>query len=229
VATVGPATMEEERLKAVLQAGVDVVRVNCSHGTPEQHRQIAQTVRKLASELNKPIALLWDLQGPRIRIAELPQPINLAEGSEVVLTAEPNGVEGLVVPVEAPYLATAVKPGQRILIDDGRVELETIHTDGVRVRCRVVRGGLVKSRKGLNLPGAKLAVPILSEEDLKDLRNGIQAGTDFVALSFVRSAEDIETLRTAIQAHGTEIPSSPSWNDRKRLNGLTKSCRLLMG
>jgi len=206
VATVGPATMEEERLRAILQAGVDVVRINCSHGTTEQHRQIAQTVRKIASELNKPVALLWDLQGPRIRVAQLPQPLNLTEGSEVILTAEPNGVEGLVVPVEAPYLATSVKPGQRILIDDGRVELVTIHTDGVRVRCRVLRGGLVKSRKGINLPGAKLAVPILSEEDLRDLRNGIQMGTDFVALSFVRSAEDIETLRTAIQAHETEIP-----------------------
>lgn len=206
VATVGPATMDEEKMKAILQAGVDVVRVNCSHGSPDQHRQIAQTVRKVASELNKPVAILWDLQGPRIRVAELAQPINLIEGSEVVLTAEPNGVEGTVVPVEAPYIATAVKPGQRILIDDGRIELETVCTDGIHVRCKVVRGGVVKPRKGVNLPGAKLAVPILSEEDLRDLRNGIQVGTDFVAISFVRSAEDIETLRTAIQAHGSDVP-----------------------
>lgn len=206
VATVGPATMEEGKLRAMLRAGVDVVRVNCSHGTTEQHRQIAQAVRKVASELNKPIALLWDLQGPRIRVAGLPQPINLIEGEEVFLTSEPEGVEGFTIPVEAPYLATAVKAGQRVLIDDGKIELEVIHTDGVRVRCRVLRGGLVKSRKGINLPGTKLVVPILSDEDLKDLRAGIQEGTDFVALSFVRSAEDIEALRTAIQAHGAEIP-----------------------
>lgn len=198
--------MDEGVLKAILQAGVDVVRVNCSHGTLEQHRQIAQMVRKVTSELNKPVALLWDLQGPRFRVAELAQPINLTEGSEVVLTAEPDRIEGTVVPVEAPYIATAVKPGQRILIDDGRIELETLSTDGIRVRCRVIRGGVIKSRKGINLPGAKLAVPILSEEDLRDLRNGIQASTDFVALSFIRSAEDIETLRTAIQAHGVDIP-----------------------
>jgi Pyruvate kinase len=223
VATVGPATMEEERLRAILQAGVDVVRVNCSHGTPEQHRQIAQTVRKLASELNKPIALLWDLQGPRIRIAELPQPVKLTEGSEVILTAEPNGVEGLVVPVEAPYLATAVKPGQRILIDDGRIELETIHTDGVRVRCRVVRGGLVKSRKGINLPGAKLAVPILSEEDLKDLRNGIQAGTDLWRFPSFAQPKTLKLCGQQFKPTGQKSPSSPNWSDQKHLNGLTKS------
>ena len=206
VATVGPATMEEEMLRAILEAGVDVLRVNCSHGTPDQHRKIAETAKKVAGELGRPVALLWDLQGPRIRVAELQQPIELPEGAEVILTAEPDGAEGIVVPVEAPHIATAVKPGQKILVDDGRIELETIHTDGVRVRCKVVRGGTVKSRKGINLPGAKLAVPILSEEDLRDLRNGIQVGADFVAMSFVRSAEDIETLRTAIQAHGVDVP-----------------------
>ncbi|MCS7187363.1 MAG: pyruvate kinase [Armatimonadota bacterium] len=205
VATVGPATMEEERLREILEAGVDVVRINCSHGTMEQHRKIAEMVRKIAAELGKPVALLWDLQGPRIRVANLSQPIELAEGMEVILTAEPKGVEGTVVPVEAPYIATAVRQGQRILIDDGRIELETICTDGVKVKCKVIRGGVVKSRKGINLPGAKLAVPILSEEDLRDLRNGIQVGTDFVAMSFVRSAEDIEALRTAIHAHGADV------------------------
>jgi len=206
VATVGPATMDEEKLRAILKAGVDVVRINCSHGTTEQHQKIAETVREISAEMGKPVALLWDLQGPRIRVAELQQPIELTEGTEVVLTAEPNGAEGTVVPVEASYIATAVRQGQKILIDDGRIELETIYTDGVRVRCKVIRGGIVKSRKGINLPGAKLAVPILSEDDLKDLRNGIQVGTDFVAMSFVRSAEDIETLRTAIQAHGADVP-----------------------
>ncbi len=206
VATVGPATMEEDALRSLLRAGVDIVRINCSHGTYEQHRVIAQRVRKVASELNKPVALLWDLQGPRIRVAALPQPIELQEGSEVILTHQPDGVEGTVLSVEAAYLATFVKPGQRILIDEGRVELETLHTDGVRIRCKVVRGGVVKSRKGINLPGTKLSIPILSEEDLADLRNGIQSGADFIALSFVRSAEDVETLRTAIQAHGADTP-----------------------
>ncbi|MFN3420472.1 MAG: pyruvate kinase [Armatimonadota bacterium] len=206
VATVGPATMDEEKLRAILNAGVDVVRVNCSHGTSEQHRKIAEEVRRISAEIGKPVALLWDLQGPRIRVAELQQPIELADGVEVTLTAEPNDERGLVIPVEASYLATAVKPKQKILIDDGRIELEAIQTDGIRVKCKVVRGGIVKSRKGINLPGAKLAVPILSEEDLRDLRNGLQVGTDFVAMSFVRSAEDIETLRTAIQAHGTDVP-----------------------
>lgn len=206
VATVGPATMDEEKLRAILIAGVDVVRVNCSHGTSEQHRKIAEKVRRISAEIGKPVALLWDLQGPRIRVAELQQPIELTEGSEVILTAEPDGAEGIVIPVEAPHIATAVRQGQRILIDDGRIELETISTNGIRVKCRVVRGGVVKSRKGINLPGTKLAVPILGEEDLKDLRNGIQVRTDFVAISFVRSAEDIETLRTAIQAHGTDVP-----------------------
>lgn len=206
VATVGPATMDEGKLKAILSAGVDVVRVNCSHGTLEQHRKIAEEVRRISTELGKPVALLWDLQGPRIRVAELQQPIELADGIEVTLTTEPIDESGLVIPVEAPYLATAVKPKQKILIDDGRIELEAVQTDGIRVKCKVVRGGIVKSRKGINLPGAKLAVPILSEEDLRDLRNGLQVGTDFVAMSFVRSAEDIETLRTAIQAHGTDVP-----------------------
>ncbi len=206
VATVGPATMDEEKLRAILNAGVDVVRVNCSHGTLEQHRKIAEEVRRISAELGKPVALLWDLQGPRIRVAELQQPIELVDGIEVTLTTEPTDERGLVIPVEAPYLATAVKPKQKILIDDGRIELEAVQTDGIRVKCKVVRGGIVKSRKGINLPGAKLAVPILSEEDLRDLRNGLQVGTDFVAMSFVRSAEDIETLRIAIQAHGADVP-----------------------
>ncbi|MGQ9463828.1 MAG: pyruvate kinase [Candidatus Fervidibacter sp.] len=206
VATVGPATMEEEVMEAMLKAGVDVVRINCSHGTPEQHREIAQKVREVSARLKKPTAILWDLQGPRIRVAELAKPITLTEGEEVTLTSEPDRTEGLVVPVEVSYLATTVKPGQKILIDDGRIELETIQTDGIRVKCKVVRGGVVKSRKGINLPGAKLVVPILGEEDLKDLRNGIQSGADLVALSFVRSAEDIEALRTAINAHGVDLP-----------------------
>ena len=210
IATVGPATMDEEKLRAILQGGVDVVRVNCSHGTAEQHRRIAETVRTLANELNKPVGLLWDLQGPRLRVATLPEPILLPEGAEVVLSSPPPPADlsesQIFLPVEAPYLATAVKTGTRILVDDGRIELLTLHTDGERVRCRVVRGGIVKGHKGINIPGAKLAVPILSEEDLADLRNGLQAGADFIALSFVRSAEDIEVLRNAIQAHGANVP-----------------------
>jgi pyruvate kinase len=195
IATVGPATMDEEKLRAILQGGVDVVRVNCSHGTAEQHRRIAETVRTLADELNKPVGLLWDLQGPRLRVAALPEPIALPENAEVVLGNPPPPADlspsHIFLPVEAPYLATAVKAGQRILVDDGRIELLTLHTDGERVRCRVVRGGIVKGHKGINIPSAKLAVPILSEEDLADLRNGLHAGADFIALSFVRSAEDI--------------------------------------
>ncbi|MCS7192141.1 MAG: pyruvate kinase [Armatimonadetes bacterium] len=206
VTTIGPATMDEEKLRAILKIGVDVIRINCSHGTLEQHRKIAETARKISLELGKHVALLWDLQGPRIRVTELKQPIEIEEGSEIILTAEPDRAELTIIPVEAPYIATSVKPGQKVLIDDGRIELDVVHTDGVRVKCKVLRGGTVKSRKGVNLPGAKLAVPILSEEDLRDLRNGIQVGTDFVAMSFVRSAEDIETLRTAIQAHGADVP-----------------------
>ncbi|MCS7223276.1 MAG: pyruvate kinase [Armatimonadetes bacterium] len=206
VATVGPASEAPEVLRRLVQAGADLFRINCSHGSADDHRRMAAAIRSVAEELNYPVGILWDLQGPRLRVGTLNEPILLEPGQDIVLCHVEETGDRPFLPVEVPYIATAVRPGQRILLDDGRIELETVHTDGIRVRARVIRGGLVKSRKGINLPGARLAVPILSEEDLRDLHTGVEAGADFICLSFVRSAEDVETLRTAVQAHGADIP-----------------------
>ncbi len=193
-------------IRALIASGADLFRINCSHGTSEDHKRMADTIRNVATELDEPVPILWDLQGPRLRVASLPQPVFLESGQEIFLCRVADQVEGPCLPVEAPYLATSVTPGQRILLDDGRIELETVRTDGIRVLCRVLRGGLVKGRKGINLPGARLGVPVLSEEDLADLHTGVQVGADFICLSFVRSPADIETLRTAIRAHGVDTP-----------------------
>ncbi|GBD28471.1 Pyruvate kinase [bacterium HR31] len=208
VATIGPATGEPDRLRALVEAGVDVMRFNFSHGTREEHRRWIQLVRRFSAELGRPVAILQDLQGPKIRVGELRdhRPVVLEEGSEVVIGAHTEGGTAQRLSVTYPELVREVRAGDRILLADGELELAVTSVGPEEVRARVVRGGLLEEHKGINLPGVSLRAPALTDKDVEDLRFGLEAGVDFVALSFVRRAEDVARARELMERLGRTVP-----------------------
>jgi pyruvate kinase len=197
VCTLGPSTATKDAIRGLIEAGMNVARVNFSHGTHEQHAATIAVVRQLAEESGKPIAILGDLQGPRIRIGDLPRTITLAVGEDVVLVHEGEERNG-EIPVTYDQLAHDVRVGDRILIDDGLIELVSLDVGNSRVKARVLNGGPLKSHKGLNLPGIQVSAPSITEKDAADIRFAVQQEVDYLALSFVRRAEDIESLRKLI-------------------------------
>ncbi len=197
VATVGPATAAPDTILALARAGVDVFRLNLAHGTAESHGQVVRWVREAGEELGKPIAILADLAGPKIRIGRLPEPVDLVEGSGVVLAPEDHAAPG-ELPTTFEALARDVSPGDRILLDDGILELRVEDVSAPRVYCRVVRGGLLLSGKGMNLPGIQVSAPALTDKDLADLEFALEAEVEYIGLSFVQRAEDILDLRSRI-------------------------------
>jgi pyruvate kinase len=197
VCTLGPATSTDDAIRSLIEAGMNVARVNFSHGTHEQHATTIAMVRRLAEEVGKPIAILGDLQGPRIRVGDLPEPIRLEVGDDVTLVHE--GEErGGEIPITYDQLANDVRVGDRILIDDGLIELLAVEVGNSRVATKVLNGGLLKSHKGLNLPGIQVSAPSITEKDSADIRFAIEQKVDFIALSFVRRGEDIDSLRTMV-------------------------------
>lgn len=205
ICTIGPATFSKQHIERMILAGMDVARINCSHGTKEQHIEIVRLVREASQKLGKHVAMLFDLRGPRMRVGDLEREIELRSGETVTLVTEAYAA-ACEIPIQSPYLAVSVKAGQKLLIDDGRIELMVKGTDGVRVRCEVLRGGVLKSRKGINVPGVYLAVPIIESDELDELSEGVKAGIDFVGASFVRSGEDVQVIRNAVQALGGNQP-----------------------
>jgi pyruvate kinase len=202
VATIGPACDSEAKLRELIPAGVDVVRLNFSHGTHEDHHRRIAMVRQISSEIKKPISILQDLQGPKMRVGWLPEDgIVLAIGDIVLLTASvlppPAGINH-VIPMEVPELTRSVHEGSRVLLDDGRLELQVISSDEDSVKATVKLGGKLTSHKGVNLPGADILIPGFTEKDKDDLAFGLKEEVDYVAISFVRSAKDIVTVRQAI-------------------------------
>jgi pyruvate kinase len=206
VATIGPASADARVLRRLLAAGMDVARLNFSHGTREEHGRTIRLLRKLAAEAGLPLAILQDLQGPKIRVGRLAAPVRLQEGAEVVLTTRRVVGRGSQIPVPFPGLVRVVRPGGRILLRDGTLELQVLSRRGREVRCRVVRGGVLKERQGINLPGARLRGPSLTPKDAIDLRFGLSHGVDYVALSFVRSAADLRHARRAVRRLGRTVP-----------------------
>jgi len=204
VATLGPASASPEVIAALIGAGADAVRLNFSHGAAEWHRRTADTVRQVAGDA--PVALLADLQGPRIRIGALPSPVVVRPDEEILLAAgqAPTGTD--VLPTTYGLLAEDVRPGDRILIDNGLIELQATACDGARVRCRVITGGEIRSRKGINLPGVAVTAAVPTKKDLEDLAAAVELGADYVAMSFVRGPGDVTALRQAIGARGADIP-----------------------
>jgi pyruvate kinase len=197
VCTLGPSTSTEDAIRGLIEAGMNVARVNFSHGTHSQHAATISLVRRLADEARRPIAILGDLQGPRIRIGDLPKPVNLKVGEDVVLVHEGHEKNG-EIPVTYDQLAHDVRVGDRILVDDGLIELVALESGNARVKARVLNGGDLKSHKGMNLPGIQVSAPSITEKDIADIRFAVEQEVDYLALSFVRRAEDIESLRKMI-------------------------------
>jgi pyruvate kinase len=197
VSTIGPATAAPDTIRALARAGVDVFRLNMAHGTHEAHARVIRWVREASDALDKPLAILADLAGPKIRIGSLPEPVDLVDGATVVLAPEGAAAPGELPTTYTP-LAQDVAPGNRILLDDGLLELRVEDVRPPRVVCRVVRGGLLKSNKGMNLPGIKVSAPALSEKDLHDLDFVVEADVDYIGLSFVQHPEDLVDLRRRI-------------------------------
>jgi pyruvate kinase len=200
VCTLGPATDSAAGITALLEAGMDVVRLNFSHGDRETHRATIHRIREVARQHGREVGILQDLGGPKIRLGEIPEAeITLAAGARVDL-----GVEGRdtpdALPVSYPHLIEDVGVGERILLADGMVELEVERTGRDRLGCRVINGGTVTSRKGVNLPQANLRVAAVTDKDFADLEVGIEEGVDFVALSFVRHEDDLAPVRKRLNA-----------------------------
>jgi pyruvate kinase len=204
VATLGPAAQTQERITALAQAGMDGARLNFSHGTREQHAEYAGMVRAAEEEVGRPIAVIADLQGPKLRVGKLPGPIQLAEGDEIVVTGDEDGRKDGELPVLPAVIGQVLQPGHDVLIDDGLVRLRVEAVKAGRARCEVVVGGTVSSHKGVNVPGVPVPIPALTRKDTDDLEFALALGVDFVALSFVRSAADVRDLKGLITQAGAQ-------------------------
>src|SRR5947208_6788154 len=202
VATIGPVTTTHDAIRGLIDAGVDAIRLNLSHGTHHDHAARARTVREVQEETGKPLALIADLQGPKLRIGDLPAPRILLKGEEVLVVGEQSSIDS-ELPVAPAVIGEVLRPGHDVLIDDGLVRLAVEEVEQGRARCRVIVGGEVKSHKGVNLPGVPIPIPSLTKKDLEDLNFALAHGVDFVALSFVRAAADVRDLQAIIRQHGS--------------------------
>jgi len=209
VATIGPASSSRETLLKMVKAGMSVARLNFSHGSYEDHTRMIQLLRAVSSELDTPITLLQDLQGPKIRVGQIPGgAMELIEGENLTLVPAGEEIrEPGVVGIDYPYLAEEAQPGMQVLLDDGMLELKIESVERPRVICRVIQGGILKSRKGVNLPDLSLRLPSMTEKDRQDLRFGVSQGVDWISLSFVRRGEDILALKALLAEEGA--PETP--------------------
>ncbi|MGE5102675.1 MAG: pyruvate kinase [Deltaproteobacteria bacterium] len=197
VCTLGPSSSSREALRSLMDAGLNVARINFSHSTHEQHAATIALVRDVARETRRPIAILGDLQGPRIRIGELAESRVLEDGSDMVLVPE-RFVRGDEIPVTYEGLADDVHVGDRVLINDGLLELVVLDVTKPRVTARVLHGGPLASHKGINLPGVQVSAPSITDKDREDVAFAAEQGLEYIALSFVRRAQDIAELRSMI-------------------------------
>src|SRR2546423_7315785 len=205
VATIGPATASPERVRALIDAGMDAARLNLSHGTHDDHSRTAELVREAADRSGRPVALIGDLQGPKLRVGSLEAPLHLEQGTEVIVVCgdglTPHDGELQIAP---SAIGEVLRPGHEVLIDDGHVRLRVEEMEHGRARCGVLVGGPVTSNKGVNRPGVPIPIPSLTRKDLDDLDFALELGVDYVALSFVRSAADVRDLKALIEQVGSQ-------------------------
>ena len=224
VATIGPASRDPVTLQKLIEAGVNVVRMNFSHGEHADHLQVMRAVRDIALRTGRSIALLQDLSGPKIRTGRVKDNgVELRDGATVAITID-ESVEGTSELISTTYdpLPRDVNPGDRILLDDGNLELKVMRREGERVITEVVHGGLLKSNKGMNLPGVRLSTPALTEKDRRDLAFGVEHGVDYVALSFVRQAKDVEETKALIRSLGGTMPVIAKIEKREAIDDLAQ-------
>jgi len=206
VATIGPASSSLEMLRQLAQAGMNVARLNFSHGSYDDHAKTVALLRQVSHELDTPITLLQDLQGPKVRVGQLSTGSMVLEDG-AALTLVPIAAyqdQANTVPIDYPHLAEEAAPGLRILLDDGLLELQITGVEDPAVHCQVVRGGILKNRKGVNLPDLNLRLPSLTDKDRQDLDFGISQGVDWVSLSFVRHPDDIRSLKALLAEKGVD-------------------------
>ena len=208
VATIGPASRDPKVLERLVQAGVNVLRLNFSHGTYEEHLEVIRAAREIGARLNRPLALLQDLSGPKIRTGKMAGgQVELRKGARIAITTDPT-IEGTADLISTTYepLPRDVTKGEQILLDDGNLELRVVGVEGGRVECEVVDGGTLRSNKGMNLPGVALSTPALTEKDRRDLVFGVQNAVDYLALSFVRRPEDVLEAKALVRSMGETTP-----------------------
>ena len=207
VCTIGPASRDPEILARLMTAGMNICRLNFSHGTQEEHATVIRDIREVSARLNKPVAILQDLAGPKIRTGPLAAgSVTLKEGAAFRLTSRDVPGDVHEVGLTYPELSRTVRPGDTLMLADGLMELVVEFTDETDVDCRVITGGELGSHKGINLPNRTIEAPILSDKDLSDLEFGLAQDVDFIALSFVRNAADLESVSTIIRDAGKDTP-----------------------
>ena len=202
VATIGPASQSEDVIEKLIRAGMNVARMNFSHGTHAQHAERIALIRKISARLGTPVGILQDLQGPKIRVGNLTAPLQLAEGELVCLYADDDlapACSHQTIPVDFPELFESVHVNDRLLLDDGRLAFSVLSVDKRTLMAKVVVGGTLSSHKGINLPGVRIRVAGFTPKDEEDLAFGLQQDVDAVAISFVRSADDVLKVRTAMK------------------------------
>ncbi len=207
VCTIGPATDSKKILRQLITAGMNVARLNFSHGSHKGHEKVIRSIRELSAELDKPVAILQDLQGPKIRTGEFRgESVELKKNEEWTITTR--GVKGEpgLIPTTYRGIVNDLTKGDTILIDDGLIELRVLSKDKTQIYCKVVSGGILSAHKGINLPGVTTSIPSLTKKDREDLAVGIEMGVDYVALSFVRSAKDIRALKRFLRKKKADIP-----------------------
>ncbi len=222
VCTLGPASEDKATIRAFTQAGMAVARINFSHGSHPDHARRIGLVRQVAREAGRPIAVLGDLQGPKLRVGVLPpEGLLLVEGDTVTLVDGPSSAEPATIPVPHPEVHRDVRPGDRILMDDGLLEMQVLGREAGQVRARVVTGGLLGSRKGLSLPHTSLSMPSVTEKDQADAAFGLEQEVDYFALSFVRSADDVRRLRVWLNERGADTPIIAKIEKPEALDAIT--------
>ncbi|MBD0289785.1 MAG: pyruvate kinase [Thermoleophilia bacterium] len=225
VCTLGPRSSSVEMLERLVEAGMDAARLNFSHGSHGEHAERAARVREIQERAGRPLALIADLQGPKLRVGTMSEPRQLRAGEEVTVVGEDGSSDG-GLPVSPPVLSRVLRPGDDILIDDGLVRLRVERVEQGRVSATVVAGGLVSTRKGVNVPGAPLPVPSVTEKDKADLEFALGLGVDYIALSFVRSANDVRHLRELLHAAGSHAQVIAKIEKAEALDDLAGIMRL---
>jgi pyruvate kinase len=203
VATLGPASSSANMLASLVAAGMDAVRLNFSHGSHAEHAEWARLAREVQRDAGRPISLIADLQGPKLRIGELAAPVELSTGDDVTVVGG-EASRDRELPVSPAVIGEVLEPGHEVLIDDGHIRLQVREVESGRARCSVIYGGLVTSHKGVNLPGVPIPIPSLTRKDIADLELAMELRVDFIALSFVRSAADVRDLKALIEQAGSE-------------------------
>ncbi|MGQ9647756.1 MAG: pyruvate kinase [Thermodesulfobacteriota bacterium] len=207
VCTIGPASESPEKLEALIRAGMDVARLNFSHGTREEHLKKIETIRQVAERLGKSVSILQDLSGPKIRVGKVKEGgVELKRGEKILLTNRQMIGDEQGVTVSYALLSKEVRPGDTILLSDGTIELRVLGSNGQDVQCQIVVGGILTSHKGVNFPTRSILAQAFTEKDRQDLLFGIEHGIDLIALSYVRGAEDIESVRSLLKRESSDLP-----------------------